>query len=323
MDYIYHHIFSSNLGEPMAAPRGRYKCEAERHVGNLWLRHSMRWRRFAIAASAGASFTPYGTSVSWAVSGRYGNGGWQAEAGAAQSMRLPTFTDLYYTSEAQVNNPNLKPERAVTYHIGGGYAIEKWHASVQFFYRDGRNVIDWVWRDELTIGDRTLYDKWHSEQESHLGTFGIEASGGYRSDGGVVRRATVSYGYLTTSRLSDVRTSSILDYMRHKLSFAAEIRFLRRFSLAVTGTLFDRYGFYNRYLRDADGKLLTDDKGRMQTEEVDFSPYFLLDGHLRWEKGIVALHVDLANITDTDYCDFGGLRRPNFWITGGITLTIR
>lgn len=322
-DYIYHHIFSSNLGEPMAAPRGRYKCEAERHVGNLWLRHSMRWRRFAIAASAGASFTPYGTSVSWAVSGRYGNGGWQAEAGAAQSMRLPTFTDLYYTSEAQVNNPNLKPERAVTYHIGGGYAIEKWHASVQFFYRDGRNVIDWVWRDELTIGDRTLYDKWHSEQESHLGTFGIEASGGYRSDGGVVRRATVSYGYLTTSRLSDVRTSSILDYMRHKLSFAAEIRFLRRFSLAVTGTLFDRYGFYNRYLRDADGKLLTDDKGRMQTEEVDFSPYFLLDGHLRWEKGIVALHVDLANITDTDYCDFGGLRRPNFWITGGITLTIR
>ena len=122
----------------------------------------MRWRRFAIAASAGASFTPYGTSVSWAVSGRYGNGGWQAEAGAAQSMRLPTFTDLYYTSEAQVNNPNLKPERAVTYHIGGGYAIEKWHASVQFFYRDGRNVIDWVWRDELTIGDRTLYDKWHS-----------------------------------------------------------------------------------------------------------------------------------------------------------------
>ncbi|WP_416990774.1 TonB-dependent receptor plug domain-containing protein, partial [Alistipes communis] len=141
-DYIYHHIFSSNLGEPMAAPRGRYKCEAERHVSNLWLRHSMRWRRFAIAASAGASFTPYGTSVSWAVSGRYGNGGWQAEAGAAQSMRLPTFTDLYYTSEAQVNNPNLKPERAVTYHIGGGYAIEKWHASVQFFYRDGRNVID-------------------------------------------------------------------------------------------------------------------------------------------------------------------------------------
>ena len=71
----------------MAAPRGRYKCEAERHVSNLWLRHSMRWRRFAIAASAGASFTPYGTSVSWAVSGRYGNGGWQAEAGAAQSMR--------------------------------------------------------------------------------------------------------------------------------------------------------------------------------------------------------------------------------------------
>ena len=89
------------------------------------LRHSMRWRRFAIAASAGASFTPYGTSVSWAVSGRYGNGGWQAEAGAAQSMRLPTFTRPLLYIEAQVNNPNLKPERAVTYHIGGGLRHRK------------------------------------------------------------------------------------------------------------------------------------------------------------------------------------------------------
>lgn len=321
-DYIYHHIFSSNLGEPMGTPRGRYKCEDARHIGNLWLRHSKEWRRIYVAASAGISFTPYGTSALWAVSGQYRYEGWRVEAGATQSMRLPTFTDLYYTSNAQVNNPYLKPERAVTYHIGGGYATGDWHASVQLFYRDGRNVIDWVWRDELTVGSQTLYDKWHSEQKSRLGTFGAEASGGYRSGEGVLRRATIAYGYLTTSRLSDVETSSILDYMRHKLSLAVEIRFLRRFSWAMTGTLFDRYGFYNRYLRDADGRLLVDDKGRMQTEKVDFNPYFLLDGRLRWEKGIVALHVDLTNITNTDYCDFGGLRRPNFWITGGITLTI-
>ena len=36
-------------------------------------------------------------------------------------MRLPTFTDLYYTSPAQINNLDLTPEHAVTYRLGVDY----------------------------------------------------------------------------------------------------------------------------------------------------------------------------------------------------------
>ena len=172
-DYMYHHIFSSNLGEIMTSPRGHYKRAKSRHVGNLWLRHVKQWTHFDIAGSAGVSFTPYGTSALWALTGAYRTGGWHIDAGAEQSMRLPTFTDLYYTSAAQINNLDLVPERAITYHIGASYARERWHAKAQLFYRDGRNVIDWVWRDELEIGGQVLYNKWHSEQQSRLGTFGI------------------------------------------------------------------------------------------------------------------------------------------------------
>ena len=35
-----------------------------------------------------------------------------------------------------------------------------------------------------------------------------------------------------------------------------------------------------------------------------------------------SLYVDATNITDTRYCDIGGIRLPGFWCTGGVTLTI-
>ena len=54
----------------------------------------------------------------------------------------------------------------------------------------------------------------------------------------------------------------------------------------------------------------------------DYEPYFLLDGRLSWEKGVCRLYVDATNITDTRYCDLGGIRLPGAWVTGGVVLTI-
>ena len=98
-DYTYNHIYSTNLGEPLPTPHGKYTHAKDRHVGNLWLRHVKQWERFDVSGSAGVSFTPYGTSALWSLSGGYRPvRGLRLEVGAAQSMRLPTFTDLYYTS---------------------------------------------------------------------------------------------------------------------------------------------------------------------------------------------------------------------------------
>ena len=109
-DYTYNHIYSTNLGEPLPTPHGKYTHAKDRHVGNLWLRHVKQWERFDVSGSAGVSFTPYGTSALWSLSGGYRPvRGLRLEVGAAQSMRLPTFTDLYYTSPAQLNNLDLKP----------------------------------------------------------------------------------------------------------------------------------------------------------------------------------------------------------------------
>ena len=43
---------------------------------------------------------------------------------------------------------------------------------------------------------------------------------------------------------------------------------------------------------------------------------------MSWEKGVCRLYVDATNITDTRYCDLGGIRLPGAWVTGGVVLTI-
>ena len=299
-DYTFNHIYSTVLGKAMDERHKRYTKADERHVGNIWLRHVKRWQRFDVAASAGMSFTPYGNSALWSISGGYrARSGFGVEAGASQSMRLPTFTDLYYTAKGYVGNPDLKPERAITYRIRTGYETEHWTASAAIYYRDAGNVIDWV--------KASADADWESRQITRLGTLGTEISAGYRSNEGWLRRATLSYGYIYETKDSGGLISKYaFDYMRNKLTAGLEFHFLRRFSLALNGALYDRTGNY----ADASGAVL------------DYKPYFLLDGRLSFEWGIARIYLDATNITDTRYFDYGGLQMPGTWLSAGVTITI-
>ncbi len=306
-NYAYNHIYSTNLGELLDAPHGVYTHGKARHTGNVWVRHTVQGRRFDAAASAGISLTPYGESALWSLSGGFRPmAEFYVKAGISQSMRLPTFTDLYYSSPAQINNLDLVPEHAVTYHIDVDYTKRCWSFRAAAYYRAGRDIIDWVRREEMG-------GKWHSEQTSRLNTYGVELTGVYATDEGFLRRAALSYSYTTTDRNTDVEAQSAMDFMRHKAALSVEVRFLRRISFALTGSVYDRNGSYTDYPI----------AGNSQVKTLrDFKPYFLLDGRLSWAKGICRLYVDATNLTDTRYCDMGGIPLPGTWITGGMTLTI-
>ena len=77
-------------------------------------------------------------------------------------------------------------------------------------------------------GARIWTAKWHSEQTSRLDTYGVELTGGYAAAEGFLRRATLSYGYITTDRNTEVVARSAMDFMKHKAALAVEVRFLRR-----------------------------------------------------------------------------------------------
>ncbi len=305
-DYTYNHIWSTNLGEEQSVANGRYNHADSRNVWNFYARHTKRWARFDVGASVGVSTTPYGTSPIWSVSGGYiPTKGLRIEIGANESMRLPTFTDLYYTSKTQIPDPDLSPESARTYRLAAQYAGGKWASGVELYIRDGDNIIDWTHSAEDGVNDSGA-DIYHARQITELVTYGAEWSASY-SPRGFVDRVSVAYGYITQDKSSqDMVSLYAQNYMHNKASIGVTLRPFRDFTLAVTGTLYDRNGSY----LDASSSV------------VEYEPYFLLDGRAAWERGKWRVYLDATNITSTTYYEYGGLKMPDIWITSGISFTL-
>ncbi|MBH45026.1 MAG: TonB-dependent receptor [Flavobacteriaceae bacterium] len=76
--------------------------------------------------------------------------GWQLNsnvrvyANAGATFRIPTFTDLFYSDPSTLGNANLKPEEANTKEVGIRFTKSKVTASVAYFNRKSKNLIDFV-----------------------------------------------------------------------------------------------------------------------------------------------------------------------------------
>ncbi len=297
-DYTYNQIYSTVLGESLDEAIGRYTKGADRSVANVYLRHIKQWDKFGVAGSIGMSSTPYGNSPLWSVSGSYRPvESLFFELGATGTMRLPTFTDLYYTATGYISDETLQPEEATTYRLSGQYRRSAWELSAQVYLRQGHNVIDWV--------KESADASWQSMQITELATLGSELSASYVPQG-FVERIRASYGYITMDKDSGTMISKYAtDYMRHKASADIILNLPLNLSLALTASGYVREGNY------------TSAEGTVE----EYNPYFLLDGRLSWECKKIRIYLDATNITSTEYFDYGGLIMPEAWLTLGASFT--
>jgi len=60
------------------------------------------------------------------------------------TYRIPTYTDLYYSDPRTSGNPDLEPEEAFAQEIGIKYITPKFRATLAFFNRDAKNLIDYI-----------------------------------------------------------------------------------------------------------------------------------------------------------------------------------
>ncbi len=312
-----HTMFSTAMGELLDDPRHRipaqegfYPRRARRDITSVWIGHRKDWRRVWLGGLATLNHTPYGTAGAFAAEAGVRTGETVAlRVSALRSMRLPTFTDLYYNVADYHPDPNLRPETAMTYRVTATAERGGLGAEGSVWYRRTRNVIDWEQRTGEEPGD--IAGHWYSTQLNRLGTVGAELSARYSTGGGWLRRASLSYGWLHSdmSVATDYISKYALDYMRHKLAAVVGVAFLRDFTLTLTGSFYDRVGSW----------IGADDLRH------GYRPYFLLDGRLSWESAArtLQIYLDGTNLLGTDYFDFGGLPMPGTWLSAGIVLTIR
>ena len=224
-----------------------------------------------------------------------------------RSLRMPTFTDLFYSGPTNVGNPNLKPERAETYETAFRLRNETYSASVGGFYRIGRDLIDWG-----RIPGETVYTTSNINRVEALGT---EAAADLLLSELIpgqtlLRSLSVNYSYVWQDKVSDEGYESyyVLDHLRQKLNISL-IHGLGLPNVEVNWNMQyrDRAGYYTK----SDGT------------RVDHTPFWLTDLRVSWNKGNYGLYAEASNLFDATYSDLSELRQPGLWLKLGARIELK
>lgn len=312
--YRYNGIYSTVLGEETESGkiiRGSansfYTRYSERHHLSLSAEQNYRHKRWifnpgvlfhaGIADLLKPSVYP-GINISY----RAGSNN-QLFVSANRSMRLPTFTDLFYRGPRNLGNPDLRPETAINLEAGTKYMNRKINGELAAFYRVGKETIDWIWKDSI----------WQTTNLTELNTFGFETSVSYDPGlriGGIklFDPLRLAYSYTIITKTSDVFISNYaLDNLRHKMIADFRVNLPLNFYLDWKLTWQMRNGSYQYYSSPDAGPV-----------ELSYEPVFLADANLGIRLGKLSVFIDATNLTNASYRDIGSVLMPGRWIMGGI-----
>ena len=298
-------IVSSNLGEPLNNPYGHYKYGLNRSNLSFHLEHNILLRRFTLSAGFVAikntwnemPFTLYpGIDASLRM-GDY----WKVYASYNSSLRMPSFTELYYSVGGHKADKYLKPEEMQAVEGGVKYSSRWLTAQASIFHHHASNMIDWV------MDIREADPVWQSVNHTKVNTLGEEVSISLNLANIIHLPSSIlhlSYCHLHQQKLEAdyLQSQYSLEYLRHKLTAQLRMHLTESLELTLGYRWQDRMGQYTTI----DG------------EVKDYHPYSVVDARLSWTKDSYSIYIEGDNLTGHRYVDYGNVPQPGCWITGGL-----
>jgi len=306
-DFRSEHIFSNALGTPLAQPvydpysgKTVFTLGALRQYGAFSIKHLKKIRKWTLGAGIlGSGNSDYGFhfyaggNADYAFTQNMTLGLW-----LHNSYRLPTFTDLYYNSPTQVGNTQLKPEEAFNTDMHFLWTPSNWTILAAFFQRDGHRIIDWVRLPSDPV--------WHSENLTNVQSMGTELAVDYRPKLKWLKTIHVDYTYLNVTKNSNTYVSLYAtDYLRNELKVRFVNPIWESLEAAWQVSYHDRAGTY---------------LNAPNNQETAFTPYWLCDLKLMWDKPSYQLFAEADNLLNTTYFDYGNLPQPGRWIKVGLSV---
>lgn len=269
-----------------------------RWQATLHAEQQFRWRFLSASLSLAGHYNSwckwYGSGIAH-IDCKFDHGRGVVYLDASHSLRMPTWTDMYYHAGVQRGNTNLKAERAWQICLGGQYN-RRWkdagqlHLAADIYYRWGQDIIDWNYNET----DSLIYATNHNK----INTFGIDITAHYRLNSWL-RGIALRYAY--TSLSPDItRTQSMyLNYLQHKVVLTIDhgIYVWSKGCLGANwslrwqsraGTYVDIYGVPGNA----------------------YKPVLLLDGSIYVDLPHVRIAAECTNMTNRHYYDFGGILMP-------------
>lgn len=210
---------------------------------------------------------------------------------ANKAVRLPTFTDLYYSSPANQGNENLLPEEAWTLEMGGRLMFESLSLRFSVSSRLGENIIDWVRYPEEMV--------WKAENIESFDVSTAEAEIRYYFPSftrPLFETITAAYSYSTSdSDIVDGESKYLFNFLKH------------HFLISCAGSI----------LHELKWNLNFAYKDRFHQE-----PFLVLDGKLSGEFGEFTISAEVRNLFNVDYYDAGFLKMPGRWVLMSMSVNL-
>lgn len=242
-----------------------------------------------------------GIDISWRPDDR-----WKLFASFNQSLRTPTYTDLYYNGPGLQGNTQLKPERSTDWHIGASCTGTFYRLQAKGFYRHGTDMIDWVKYNGATYYETANSDIDNIGAEALL-TLDLNQLWGTRH---LPQRLTLSYCYNYKYRVHtepNAEYVSRMTFLRHKLVASLNHRIVSNLSTQWDFTLKSRTGEFDN----------------AQTgERQSFGTYGTLDLKVQWQSPRYTLYLQANNLTNHRYYDFANVQQPGIWLMGGCKIQV-
>ena len=303
-------LVSGNLGEPLSQTHHIKGTDRDYTLGvnrtNIsgYLEHNILLDQVTISAGLVAvkntwsnmNMTVYpGIDVSYRPTSR-----WKLHASYNTSLRMPSFTEMYYKLQGYSADPHLKPEEMQALEIGGTIHNSLFTIHSTLWYHHGSNMIDWIM--DTSKGDEA---EWQSVNHTTINSIGLEAGAQLSI---VNYQISINYSYIHQDKQQEANLVSqyALEYLRHKLVAKAQWQLTKQLSLGVNLRWQDRVGTYT----DFDGQV------------HDYEPYTLVDTKLTWAQTKWKAYVETNNLFDTSYRDYGMVTQPGRWITTGFSISL-
>lgn len=306
-------LISGNLGEPLASPKPIHGTDREYTLGlnrsniSFNLEHNILLKRFTLSAGLiavkntwnGMSFKVYpGVDASY----RFGNN-WKLYASYNTSLRMPSFTELYYSVGGHKADKYLKPEEMTAIEGGAEYISRGFRGKLSVYHHHGRNMIDWI------MDTSVAEPEWQSVNHTRLNSLGMEMSAlldfsTLLPSQRVLRSLNVAYSYIDQDKdlEANLQSQYALEYLRHKLTASLDLHIIKSVDLGLKYRFQDRTGTY------------TDVAGNIQ----EYAPYGIFDARLSYNATHYYIYIEANNIFDKDYVDYGNVEQPGTWVTAGI-----
>ena len=306
-------LVSGNLGEPLHTPVHIHGTDRDYTLGlnrtnmSFHLEHNILLRQFTLSAGFIAvkntwNEMPFKVYPGIDMSYRLGNH-WKVYASYNSSLRMPSFTELYYSVGGHKADKYLKPEELHAVEGGVKYLSRVITASASVFHHHSRNMIDWILDTSVTD------PVWESVNHTKVNTMGVETACDIHfhelwPSQQFLQSFRIAYTYLNEDKKAGehIQSQYSLEYLRHKLTASLQLHLISYLDMGINYRFQDRVGNYTN----------------LEGETKSYSPYGITDVRLSWNHPRYTLYVEGNNLFDKTYVDYGLVPQPGLWINSGI-----